>query len=334
MLIQTMPFHQESHTAPVLDVDTAPAVPPILSEVDDGTDGLSTQGFVYEEPSKSYWEKKKRLDDLGAFSYERWEEMDCIHFILPNMGENGQACTVRTARVPHFQTPLSKMESEVASFRQAGGIIKFKSYHPNRNYSNTFLHLNNLDVRSTIDWNALARLASKASKGGKKRQQKYKDFGTTAGQCTTRVGSIIGVAKPSFKPGTKETCIEDAMLALCCYTQHAKYKWMPKGLRPFNCDDKDDKRNKFAQRFRTDCFIPASQVGLINIKNPWAYHRDDLNECVPTLSRVVVVNRERSRCALIGYSRRSVDEYLVRADVHGTSYTGFICDEYNLFLPD
>jgi hypothetical protein len=33
---------------------------------------------------------------------------------------------------------------------------------------------------------------------------------------------------------------------------------------------------------------------------------------------------------MIGYSRRSVDEYLVEAKDHGT-YTSFICDEYDQF---
>jgi hypothetical protein len=117
------------------------------------TDGLSTQGFVYEEPSKSYWGKKNQLDALGPFSHEQWKDMSCIHFILPNMTEHGQACTVQTARVPHFQTPIAKMRSEVHSFRAAGGTIKFKVYLPHKNYSNKFLHLVNLGFEnsSTID---------------------------------------------------------------------------------------------------------------------------------------------------------------------------------------
>jgi hypothetical protein len=53
-------------------------------------------------------------------------------------------------------------------------------------------------------------------------------------------------------------------------------------------------------------------------------------ECVPTFSKKVIVEGTRFRCALIGYSRRSVDEYLVRADVHGT-YVDFVCDEYDTF---
>jgi hypothetical protein len=40
-------------------------------------------------------------------------------------------------------------------------------------------------------------------------------------------------------------------------------------------------------------------------------------QCVPTFSRIVIVNGMRSRCALIGYSWRLVDKYLVCAGVHG-----------------
>jgi hypothetical protein len=301
-------------------------------------DGLDTQGFIYEEPMDCYWTDKNRLDDLGPYNSERWDKMRCIHFILPNMTHTGQAATPRTARVPHYQTTLLEMKAEVAAFRAKGGKIKFKIYQPDKDYSNEFLHVVNSGVEGmgAIDWDALAKLADKKEKGDKNRQRKFKDFGTTAGQCTTRVGSSVGVAKPSYKPGTKDRCVVAAMLELCRYTKNAKFKWMPEGLRPFNCDDPDDERNKFAHRFHKDCFIPAARVGLTNIDQPCRYHCDDLNsqlfqyECVPTLSKIVVVNGKRSRCALIGYSRRSVDEYLVRAGLHRT-YIEFVCDEYDSF---
>jgi hypothetical protein len=147
----------------------------------------------------------------------------------------------------------------------------------------------------------------------------HKDFGTTAGQCTTRVGSSVGVSKPRYKPGSKDSCVVEAMLVLCRYTKNASFKWMPKGMRPYNCDDLDDPRNKFAQRIHQDCFIPASRVGLTNLEQPCRYHCDEMNsklfqyQCVPTLSSIVVINGKRSCCAVIGYSRRSGGDYLVAA---------------------
>ncbi len=128
----------------------------------------------------------------------------------------------------------------------------------------------------------------------------------------------------------------EAMLVLCRYTKNASFKWMPKGMRPYNCDDLDDPRNKFAQRIHQDCFIPASRVGLTNLEQPCRYHCDKMNsklfqhQCVPTLSRIVVINGKRSRCAVIGYSRRSVDDYLVAAGVHGT-YTKFLATSMRSF---
>jgi hypothetical protein len=94
------------------------------------------------------------------------------------------------------------------------GQIKFEIYQPDGNYSNVFLHMTNLGVPgiSSIDWDDLMQLAHKEVTGDKKRQHKYKDFGTMGGQCTTRVGSEVGVAKPSKKPGTKDICIVEAML--------------------------------------------------------------------------------------------------------------------------
>jgi hypothetical protein len=187
--------------------------------------------------------------------------MRCIHFILSNMTDKGQASIVWTARIPHYQTPLSEMQHKIASFRGLGGNIEFKIYCPDQNYSNEFLHfLVNLGLQdmTAIGWDALARLASKQAKGDKKRQRKFKDFGTSAGQCTTCVESSVGVAKPSFKPGTKDAFIVNAMLALCRYTKKAKLRWIPKGLHPFNCNDPEDSPKKFAQQFHTDCFIPVA----------------------------------------------------------------------------
>ena len=230
------------------------------------------------------------------------------------------------------------MRAEVAAFKDKGGKVRFKVYKGDKDYSNDFIHILNtgVDGMDTIDWDALANLANQKETGDKKRQRKYKDFGTTAGQCTTRVGSSVGVSKPRYKPGSKDSCVVEAMLVLCRYTKNASFKWMPKGMRPYNCDDLDDPRNKFAQRIHQDCFIPASRVGLTNLEQPCRYHCDEMNsklfqyQCVPTLSRIVVINGKRSRCAVIGYSRRSVDDYLVAAGVHGT-YTEFICDEYEKF---
>jgi hypothetical protein len=125
-------------------------------------------------------------------------------------------------------------------------------------------------------------------------------------------------------------------VALSGYTKNAKYKWLPKGMRPFNCDSPDDPRNIFAQRFHKECCIPASRVGLTNLENPCRYHVDVMNssmlqyQLVPTFAKIVVLDGVRYRCALIGYSRRSVDEFLARRDVHG-NYVDFICDEYETF---
>ena len=45
---------------------------------------------------------------------------------------------------------------------------------------------------------------------------------------------------------------------------------------------------------------------------------------------IVTIDGIRYRCAIIGYSRWSVDQYLVRADVHA-NYVDFVCNEYNAF---
>jgi hypothetical protein len=302
-------------------------------------DGLEMQGFVYEEPKKAYWKEKTRLDELGVFSHERWKKIRCIHFILPNMNDKGQAATPKTARVPHFQTSLSEIQRQVASFAARGGEIQLKIYHPDQDYSNKFLHVVNsgLPQIQSVDWERLAEIAYlENAAADKKRQHKFKDIGTTGGQCTTRVNSSAGVAKPGKKPGSSDPSIVEAMVALSDYTRAAKFEWIPDGLRPFNCDDRNDPRNKFARRIHNDCCIPAGRIGLTNVENPCGYHCDELNsqllqyECVPTFNKIVYLHGERFRCALIGYSRRSVDEYLVRADVHGT-YVEFVCSEYDLF---
>ena len=56
-------------------------------------------------------------------------------------------------------------------------------------------------------------------------------------------------------------------------------------------------------------------------------------QCVPTFSKYVVVLGVRFRCALIGYSRRSVDDSLVTSGVHGP-YVDFVCNEYSKFVDE
>jgi hypothetical protein len=85
---------------------------------------LETQGFLYEQPTEAYWKDKSRLDGLGAFSHERWNSMPRIHFILPNMTHKRQAATPKMAKVPHYQSSLSQIWSQVDAFRQDGGIIQ------------------------------------------------------------------------------------------------------------------------------------------------------------------------------------------------------------------
>jgi hypothetical protein len=308
-------------------------------------DGLDTQGFIYEQPMEEYWLDKNRLDKLGSFSKERWHKMRCIHFILPNMSDLGQASTPKQANVPHHQTTLAKVQLAITSFRDGGGDIDFKVYESDKNYSNEFLHVVNLGVEEIkeINWDALARIAYLASneetEGNTKRQHMYRDFGTTGSICTTRVGSREGVSKPRKKPGTDEKCIVEGMLALSSFTRKAEYKWLSDGMRPFNCDDKDDARNKFCKRFHKDCVIPASRVGLTNMEHPCGYHVDEMNsnlpqyECVPTFSKKVVVDGTRFRCALIGFSRRSVDNFLEN-DNENKAYIDFVCDEYEKFTDE
>jgi hypothetical protein len=52
-----------------------------------------------------------------TLSHERWDPMKCIHFVIPNMTEKGQACTPKKANVPHYQLytgddPSSKFEKK------------------------------------------------------------------------------------------------------------------------------------------------------------------------------------------------------------------------------
>jgi hypothetical protein len=69
---------------------------------------------------------------------------------------------------------------------------------------------------------------------------------------------------------------------------------------------------------------------------PCSYHCDEMNsnliqyQLVPAFCKIVTFDGVRYRCAFIGYSRWYIDEYLVRAEVHGT-YIDFVCDKYGKF---
>jgi hypothetical protein len=95
--------------------------------------------------------------------------MRCIHFILPNMTQSGQAPMPKQASVPHYQISLCQIESEIESYRALGGLVKFKIYQADKNYSNNFLHVRNTGVPeiALIDWQALVEIAYKEEKGDK-----------------------------------------------------------------------------------------------------------------------------------------------------------------------
>jgi hypothetical protein len=99
------------------------------------------------------------------------------------MTQSGQAATPKQASEPHYQTSLCQIESEIEYYCALGGLVKLKIYQADKNYLNNFLHVRNTGVPeiALIDWQALAEVAYKEEKGDKKRQHKFKDFGTTAG---------------------------------------------------------------------------------------------------------------------------------------------------------
>jgi hypothetical protein len=126
-------------------------------------DGLEIQVFIYEEPSAAYWKNKNQLDQC-------WKKMKCIHFILPNLLEIGQAATPKQASVPHYQTTLAQIKLEIKSFHACGGVVKFMVYKPDQNYSKQILHVVNsslLEIAS-IDWQSLVEVAYQEVKVDKK----------------------------------------------------------------------------------------------------------------------------------------------------------------------
>ena len=98
--------------------------------------------------------------------------MKCIHFVLPNMTEKGQACTPKQANVPHYQTTLETTQLKMDSFLDASGDVLI--YHPDKAYSNKFLCVTNSGVPKMegLDWDELAKLAFK---GDTQFKQRYMD---------------------------------------------------------------------------------------------------------------------------------------------------------------
>jgi hypothetical protein len=112
-----------------------------------------------------------------------------------------------------------------------------------------------LELLQSIDWDKLEELAYQETVGDKKRQHNFKDVGTTGGQCPTCTGSSVGVAKPGKKPGSTDPCIVQAMMVLSHLIRQAK-------PHPFNCDDQNNPRNKFARRIDKGCCMqPGRSCG-------------------------------------------------------------------------
>jgi hypothetical protein len=65
----------------------------------------------------------------------------------------GQAATPKTAHIPHLQTSLSKTKGKIDSFIASRNEILLKVYHPDQDYSNSFMHVVNsgLELLKSID---------------------------------------------------------------------------------------------------------------------------------------------------------------------------------------
>ena len=303
----------------------------------DRYDGIDSLGFVCEEPRPSHQDDWHRLDALGPLSHERWRHIQCVHFAFPQL-QRGQSCTLRDAKLPHYQAQHVDFWQAVLQHNEGTGHIPFQVYCPERNHSNNFLTIDNSGVvdQLSLRWNSLGNFAmSSPEKPDLKRQSFYRDFGFTSGKCTSRKDSIMGVAMPRMKPGTTDATIVDTFVTMSEHVKSTKCEWFGPSESAFG-NRRDAPQLKFPRQIHPENIIPALRIAVNDVDAPCQCHSDRHNpdtlenSIVTSVSKGCVNRGKRKRAVVVVYGRKSIDDLSDRAERHGP-YVDYLCEQYNAF---
>jgi hypothetical protein len=225
---------------------------------------------------------------------------------------------------PHYQATMAKIKA---------------SAHPSINFyredftSNNFIYVSSVHseevnrLLQTIDFKEIGSHLLSRKPAHSVRQSFYEDFGITSGQCTTRKGNPLGIAKPSSKPGSKEKVIQD-LLVTCSNVIRALGSSIPRSFQ-----FQEERLLEFAGALATGNMIEAMRLAITDESNLCGVHVDHKNDVnypsVPVFSKFIFLNAKRYRVSIIMYSRQSISDYLKRKNTTYGPAVSFVLAAYS-----
>jgi hypothetical protein len=227
---------------------------------------LKETPFIFEEPKPSYFllghSEQVFLLSLGPLAPGRLIHIEHIHVVSQSLNKI-QVTVARRLDLPHYQATMEQVK---------------QTMHPSICYyqddyaANSFLYVSCehseevTRLLGTIDFEGIGSKLLLLKPSDSVRQSFFQDFGICSGQCQSRKGEPLGIAKPSGKPGSKGK----ELLVTCSKVLSAM------GLRIF--DFSQERLLKFAGELVAGNQIEAMRVAITDEYNLCGVHEDQKND--------------------------------------------------------
>jgi len=303
--------------SPCLEVDPSDLDGP-------GTPEDSSTPFVFEEPKPSYflldYTEKEKLLAMGPLAIKRLVYIERIHVVIQSVSKT-QVSVARRLDLPHYQATMSQIQALVFP-----SII----FYQDKFVVNDFLYVTSEhsteinQLFSTINFQHIGSRLLSRKPSNSMRQSYYQDFGFSSSQSTSRKDALLGISKPSTKPGTTDKPIQ-RLLTTCSNVLAAM------DLRIFAFEK--ERLLCFAGSLAESNQIEAMRLAITDESNLCGIHEDRKNDCsfasVPVFSRYIQLKGKRYRVSIIMYSRKSIADYLKRKNQSYGPAVSFVLDAFS-----
>ena len=183
-------------------------MPPVLQM----TPLLRETPFVFEEPKQSYFlldcYQRDELLALGPLAPQRLKHIEWIHVVIQSAFKT-QMMVARRLDIPHYQVCLS----QIHALEFPHTLTYQEDYAANDFLYVSTEHSTEVErLLSTINFEQIGTRLLSRKPSHSVRQSFFQDFGICSGQCTSRKGDSLGIAKPSTKPGTTDPHQQELMI--------------------------------------------------------------------------------------------------------------------------
>jgi hypothetical protein len=219
---------------------------------------------------------------------------------FPNM-QQGQVYVVKRADSSHYQ---GQFWGFIQALKTFDGDVSVKIYHPQQDYSNSFLVVLNEPASTApfltrVDWMTVRvaihargkNVTPNASSPVKRQSRKCLDLGFTSAMRISRKNSVNGVPKPLLKPGTTDPDVVDCFLVLSDIVRSVNIPWlMEHNLEPFVDMEYPERQETFAGSIHPDNLTEALRAQETSVDELCGCHLDKHNSKKESMAIVVGLN--------------------------------------------